>query len=237
MKKGTTTKRAAHGLGGLVHKPTLSQAQAGAEIGQVIPDKAWQEICAAFEAYGSRQRALDASKASRSNGDAQSWHTRQKAASRAIEIAMEKVEAARKKHGRFLDEASENYCLENLRRSYSHEESATMMLDEAFAKLLHAVAIIERANPQEIEIPTAATSRDMLVRDIYAALTGAGIEARLSSGFDLGRLKTVFTKDLTPFEALIAQFGIGDDCSRGARLRQPAAFSAWLRQVLANGKK
>ena len=77
----------------------------------------------------------------------------------------------------------------------------------------------------------------MLVRDIYAALTGAGIEARLSSGFDLGRLKTVLTKHLTPFEALISQFGIGDDCSRDARLRQPAAFSAWLRQVLANGKK
>ena len=228
MKKGTTTKRAAHGFGGLVHKPTLSQAQAGAEIRQAIPDQAWQEICAAFEAYGSRQRALDASKASRSKNDDQSWHTRQKAASRAIEIAMEKVGAARK-HGDFLEEASENYCLENLGRSHSPEESARMMLDEAFAKLLHAVAIIERANPQEIEIPTAATSRDMLVQDIYAALTGAGIEARASSGYYLEQLETVFTKDLTPFEALISQFGIGDE-------RQPEAFSAWIRQVLANGR-
>jgi len=228
--KGTTTKRAAYDLGGLVPEPPLSQAQASDVIGQAIPDHAWREICAAYEAYGERQRALEASKASRSKGDAQSWHTRQKAATKAIEAAMDKVSDSRKNHGRFLDEASENYSVQAVGRSYGPEESATRMLDEAHEKLLHAVAIIERANPQEIEIPTAATSRDMLVKDIHAALTGAEIEVRLSNGFDLGQMGIVRTKDLTAFEVLIGQFGIGDD-------RKPAAFSAWLRGVLADGKK
>lgn len=225
-----TTRRAAHSLGGMVLEPNLSQAEAGEIIGQAIPDTAWLGIRRAFHAYGWRQDALKTSKASRSKGDDQSWHTRKDAATKAIEAAMDKVQAAKSKHGGFLDEASENYSLETFGQSYTTDKSARRMLEDAYMKMLHALVIMERANPQEIEIPTAAHSRDLLVRDIHTVLTENGIEARLSSGFDLGQMEIVRLKDLTAFEALIAQFGIGDD-------KKPAAFSAWLRAALSHGEK
>lgn len=227
---GAMSKRAARASGGMVLEPPISQQEAGTGIGQALPDSAWLAIRSAFHAYGWRQDALKTSKASRSKGDDQSWHTRQDAATKAIEAALRKVQAARSKHGGFLDEASENYSLENLGHSYTTDQSARRMLDDAFKTMLHALVILERSSPQEIETPTAAHSRDMLVKDIYAALIESGVDVRLSSGFELGQLEFVRTKDLTAFEALISQFGIGDD-------RKPAAFSAWLRAVLSDGKK
>jgi hypothetical protein len=224
------SKRAARASGGIVMQPPLSQSQASKIIGAEIPDAAWLEIHRAFDKYGWRKRALETSKTSRSKGDDQSWHTRKDAATKSIEAALQKVQAAKSKHGGFLDEASENYSLETFGHSYTTDQSARWMLDDAYMKMLYALTIIERSNPQEIETPTAANSRDMLVRDIHAALTENEIEARLSSGFDLGQMEIVRTKDLTAFEALISQFGIGDE-------RKPAAFSAWLRGVLYAGEK
>lgn len=227
---GAMSKRAARASGGNVLEPLLSQAKAGEIIGQAIPDSAWLSIRRAFHAYGWRKDALGTSKASRSKGDGQSWHTRKDAATKAIEAAMQKVQSARSRHGGFLDEASENYSLETFGHSYMTDQSARRMLNDAYTTMLQALVIVERANPQEIEIPTAAHSRDILVRDIHAALTEGGVEARLSNGFDLGQMEIVRLKDLTAFEQLIAQFGIGDD-------RTPAAFSAWLRAALSGGEK
>lgn len=227
---GTMSKRAARASGGMVLEPPLSQPEVGMVIGQAIPDPVWQAIRRAFHDYGWRQDALKTSKASWSKGDVQSWHTRKDAATKAIEAAMSKVQAAKSKHGDFLSEASENYSLETHGHSYTSDYSARSMLEDAFMKMLHALTIIERSNPQEIETPTEATSRDMLVRDIHAALTESGIEARLSSGFVLEQMERVRIKDLTAFESLVAEFGIGDE-------KKPAAFSAWLRGVLSDGEK
>ena len=227
---GSMSKRAARVLGGIVKEPPISQAQAIEIIGQTITDEAWNKIRRAFHAYGWRQDALEASKASRSKGDTQSWYTRKDAATKAIEAAMQKVQSARSRHGGFLDEASENYSIETFGQSYTTDQSVRRMLDDAYKTMLHALVIVERSNPQEIETPTAAHSRDILVRDIHLALVESGIEARLSNGFELGQMEIVRTKDLTAFEALIARFGIGDE-------RKPAAFSAWLRAALSDGKK
>lgn len=227
---GSMSKRAARASGGMVLEPNLSQPEASEVIEQAIPDAAWSTIRRAFHAYGRRQDALKTSKLSKSNSDQQSWHTRKGAATKAIEAAMQKVQSARSRHGDFLDEASENYSLETFGQSYTTDQSVRRMLDEAYQTMFHALVIVERSNPQEIETPTAANSRDMLVRDIHAALSKSGVEVRLSNGYDLGQLEKVRTKDLTAFETLIAKFGIGDD-------RKPSAFSAWLRAVLSDGKK
>jgi hypothetical protein len=227
---GSMSKRAARASGGMVVEPNLSQVEASEIIGRSIPDAAWSAIRRAFHSYGPRQNALETSKASHSKGDDQSWHTRKGAATNAIEVALQKVQLARSRHGGFLDEASENYSLETVGQSYTTDNSVRRMLDDAFMKMFHALVIIERSNPQEIETPTAAHSRDILVKDIHAALIEGGVEVRLSSGFVLGQMEIVLTKDLTAFEALISQFGIGDD-------RKPAAFSSWLRAVLSDGKK
>lgn len=229
---GAMSKRAAHPDGGIVLEPPLSQTEAENIIEQNIPDEAWLAIRRAFHDYGRRQRGLETSKASRSKGDDQSWHTRKDAVTKAIEAAMHKLDSVRsRRHGNFLREASENYCLETFKRSHSSEQSAQSLLDDAYRKMLHALVIVERSNPQEIEFPTSAHSRDMLVRDIHDALLQSGIAARPSNGFDIGQFgRTVRLQDLTRFEQLIVNFGIGDD-------RKPEAFSAWLRGALSSGEK
>lgn len=227
---GKFTRRAATPQGGLIVEPPISQVEASGIIQREIPDLAWHRIRAAFQDHGRRQRALEASKLSRSKGDGQSWHMRKHAATTAIEAAMAKLDAARTRHGFFLEEASELYATETLGRSASASENARRALDEAYAAMLRAAAICERANPQEIATPTAAHARDLLVREIRDALASCGIEARLSTGFDLGQIEKIKLADLTAFERLIAGFQIGDD-------KRPPAFSAWLRAVLADGGK
>ena len=223
------SKRAAQSSSGFILRPPISQAMAGEIIGQRVSDTAWLEIRRAFEAYGKRKDALEASKSSRSKGDSQSWHTRQQAATKAIEAAMSKVASAKSKHGEFMHEASENFTIENFGYSHGPEYCAQQKLDTAYMLMLDALMILERANPQEIEIPTSAHSRDILVRDIHAALDKSGIGCKPSSGYDLGQLDKVGIDDLTEFERLVIAFCIGDD-------KKPAAFAAWLRGVFADGE-
>lgn len=211
----TMRKMAAFPGGGFVLPPPMEKEQAEEILGQPIPPDAWGEIRAAFAAFGRRERALEASKASRSKGDSQSWDERQKSAVSAIDTAMQKVGAAQKRHGEFLREASENYCLQRFGYSLNSSFNARRLLEEAQEKLLHAVAIIERAEAIEVETPTEATSRDMLVKDIHNALTGHGVEARASYGGKLEQNEKVLTKHLSPFEKLIAGMGINDERKAG----------------------
>lgn len=227
---GAMSKRAARPQGGVITEPPISHAEASRIMGQEIPNAAWEKIRSAFQEHGRQMRALEASKLSRSKGDDQSWHMRQMAATKAIEAAMAKLDAARSRHGAFLEEASELFAEDAFGRSSAANESARRLLDEAFAAMLRAVTIVERAEPEEIETPTAAHARDLLARAIRDALASNGIEARLSTGFDLGQLEKVGLSNLTTFERLIAGFLIGDD-------KRPAAFSAWLRGALTDGEK
>jgi hypothetical protein len=86
------------------------------------------------------------------------------------------------------------------------------MLKDAYQKILHALIIVERAEPADIPTPTAAHARDRLVRDLRDALQSCGIIAKASHGRELqlidrgvlnvGNLHVSFG-DLTPFENLI----------------------------------
>jgi hypothetical protein len=228
---GRLTKRAAEPQGGRLVEPPISRERASEIVAQEISDRAWQQIRAAFHDHGRQERALAASKLSRSKGDDKSWHMRKDGASKAIEAAMAKLEAVRSRHGFFLEEASEIYAIKSLGRSAAESENARRSLDEAYGAMLRAITIVERAEPMEIETPTTAYSRDLLVRKIRNALADDGIETRLSTGFDLGQLeRKVRLTDLSAFEKLIAGFLIGDE-------KHPAAFSAWLRGALADGEK
>lgn len=227
----TMRKMAALPGGGFVLQPPIEQDEAEKILGQIIPPEAWCEIRAAFGAFGRRERALEASKASRSKGDPQSWQGRQDSAVKAIEAAMGKVRDAKGRHGEFLREASELYNLQRFGCTLNASFNARRLLEEAHDKLIHAAAIIERAEAMEIETPTKATSRDMLVREIHTALTAHGIEARASTGYALdGTVGPVLMRDLTPFEQLIDAFGIGDE-------RTEAAFSAFVRAAIAGEKQ
>lgn len=228
--RGAFSKRAAMPQGGLIREPPISWRLAIRILGQKIPRATWQEIRRAFQDYEMGLRALKTSKLSLSKGDEQSWHLRKNAATKAVEAAMERLDSARSRHGDFLEEASEFFAVRTFGRSFGPDESARRFLDEAYALMLRAVTVIDRAEPEEIQTPTAAHARDLLVRNIRDALRASGLETRLSNGFDHGQLEKVKLEDLTAFERLIVEFLIGDD-------KKPAALSAWLRGALSDGGK
>jgi hypothetical protein len=224
---GSTTRRAATAWASWVVFP-IDKGAAETILGCTIPDEAWQAIEAAYWQYSQRLTGLTASKTSRKKDDPQGWAARQAAATRALEDALARVDAVRSKHGDFLYEASANYSLQT--HGYSLIGEVRKKLDEAFLLMVDALTIVERAEPIEIELPTEAAARDILVRDIFGALRAAGIEARASYGAALDQLERVTLTDLAPFEKLIAALQVGDE-------KRPAAFSAFVRAALAGEKR
>ena len=225
----TTTKRAASSLGGMVMEPPVDRHEAGRILGTEPSPAAWRAICAAFALYGERLDVLGASKASRKN-EGQSWHVRQTQATKALETALALAQRTLNRHGRFVDEASENYSLQQHGYSAAPEAEARMLVEDACRKLLLALVIVERAEPREIETPTAATARDDLVRALAAALEADGVDVETSPGWHLDGLgRSARLSDLTAFERLVAALGIGDD-------KKPAAFSAWVRGTLGGNR-
>lgn len=229
MTGGTTTRRAAPSLGGIVAAPPIGRADAGRIIGREISAGAWARIEAAFSDHGDALDALAASKASRKKDDPQGWHARRALALKAIEAAMHAADRARRAR-EFLDECSEAYSVQTGRGSAGPETDAARLLDEAFARLMGAAVIIERAAPMHIDVPTAAAARDLLARAVAEALTADGIAAETSSGWRLDDIDNVRLADLTDFERLMGDLGIGDE-------KKPAAYSAWLRGALSGGSR
>lgn len=226
----TTTKRAASPGAYYVIVPPIEKSKAAEIMGCDIPDEAWLKIRFAFRAFGSVLEQLSASKTSKSKGDPQGWHYRQNEAIRALEAALAKIDQARR-HGNFLEEASENYSKQTFGESSPIERNARLKLDNAYQETLGALAIVERAIPLEIELPTEATARSELVRAIWQAFIETGIDAKASTGFSLeGIVGTIRLSDLTRFERLLIEFQIGDD-------RKPAAFSAFVRSAIGGEKQ
>lgn len=227
----TTTRRAARSLGGMVMQPPITRAEAGEYLGAEIPAESWRAICTAFALYGDALDDLKTSRASKSKDpEKASWHERQKSTVKALEAALDRLQAIRK-HEEFLREASENYSMATHGSSHGLDLSADRMLREAYKKILDALIIIERAEPMEIEVPTEANARATLVRAIAGALVQDGIEARASTGFALDIPdRAPRLSDLTPFEQFLDALGIGEEMTVGA-------FSAFVRSALAGEKR
>ena len=135
---------------------------------------------------------------------------------------MERITAARRNRD-FLVEASDNYCLQTFGHSALGRFNAERNLDEAYAKLFDALVVLERANPREIETPSQAEARRILLREIREALAEAGLDASISDG--RGLPEDAAEADLTPFEQLLSAFGAHD-------AETPASFAKWVRRAL-----
>lgn len=225
-----TTRRAARSLGGMVMEPPITRDDACEYVKAGISSEAWASICRAFAQYGYVIDDLKASRVSKSKDPKKaSWSARQQSTVKALDAALDRVEAARK-HREFLHEASENYSIVNLNRSAGADLSAARLLDEAYQKISAALVIIERAKPQIVEVPTEATARAKLVRAIADALAMDGIEARASTGFDAEGLDgAALLSNLTPFEQLLDVLGIGEEMTINS-------FSRFVRSAIT-GKK
>lgn len=233
---GNTTRRAARSLGGMIMQPPITREAAGEHFGAEITAESWSEICRAFAQYGFVLDDLKASRASKSKDpNKASWHERQKNTVKALEAALDRLQVARK-HRRFLHEASENYSLVTLNRSAGADLDAANLLDEAFKKILYACVMIERAEPQIVEVPTEANARAMLVRAIAEALTKAGIKARASTGRSLDSVtdpnagRNARISDLTLFEQFLDLLGIGEEMT-------VKSFSEFVRSSISKKTK
>lgn len=223
-----TTRRAARSLGCMVMQPPITREAAGEYVKAEISDEAWGAICRAFAQYGYALAALKASRASKSKDPQKaSWHERQQNTVKALEAALDRLQATRK-HGEFLREASENYTLATFGHSHGNDMSADRMLREAYRLTLDALVIIERAQPQIIEVPTEANARTTLVRGIADALAKDGIKARASTGRNLEAVtdRDAILSDLTGFEQLLDALGIGEEMT-------VKSFSEFVRSAIS----
>lgn len=225
-----TTARAARSLGGIVMTPPITREIAANHFQAELPQQTWEKICRAFMWYGFALDDLKASRSSKSKDPKKaSWHERQKNTVKALDAALDRLGATRK-HGEFLREASENYALQTLGYSAGAEIDAQQMLNDAYQKVLHALIIIERSKPLDIEVPTEAAARTKLVRDIRDALVEAGIEAKPSTGFALDAIdRSPRLSDLKLFEQFLDLLGIGDEMTVGS-------FAEFIRSALAQEK-
>lgn len=219
----TTVRRASRDLGGIVQRPTLTRHEAEAVYGCAFPDSAWDAICAAFARYGWHLQRLEATRLSRSKDPAKAgWYAHQASTVKAIEAAMDRITAARRNRD-FLLQASDNYCIQTFGHSALGRLNAERNLNEAYSKLFDALIVIERAEPEEIETPSEAESRRILVREIREALADADLDVSVSDG--RGLPEDAAEADLTPFEQLVSAFGAHD-------AETPASFAKWMRRAL-----
>jgi hypothetical protein len=226
-----TTFRAAHSLGGFVLEPLITREESQQYLDAEVSENAWTRIVIAFGRYSETLQTLKTSRLSKSKDpDKASWHERQKSTAKALEAALDRLTAARK-HGDFLIEASENYLFTTYGHNMIPMDDAEKLICDAFDKILHALVMIERAEPQIVEVPTEASARAKLVREIYIAITSDGIEAKASNGFALDSLTRAPTlSDLSPFEQFLDALGIGEEMTE-------QSFSAFVRSALAGLKR
>ena len=127
-----TTNRAATSLARFRQNfPRLKKADFEQLLGQPLTKENWQSVEAAYRDYDNRLGNLTASKTSRKKDDPLGWYAQQKAAANAVEAALDKINAARSRCGRFLQEASENYALETHGHSAAGDMSAHKLLGDA----------------------------------------------------------------------------------------------------------
>jgi hypothetical protein len=223
---GKTTKRAARAFGSMVMQPPIPRTDFAEIMGADISDAAWSQINTAFYHYGVALDDLGMSRSAKSKDPAKaSWDTRQKATVKALEAALDRL-AATRKHDEFLREASENYSVANNGHSFGTDNSADLMLKDAYQKILHALVIVERAEPADIEVPTIAHAQGRLVSDLRDALQSCGITVEKSNGWTLDGLDhQPSLADLTPFENLIDALLVHD-------WYKIAGFSKTIRKAL-----
>lgn len=221
------TKRAARPYSAfqLVEAP-IPQDQAEFALGREISDEEWAGINFAYQRHQANLRALNSSKASRKKDDRQGWLARQTASVRDIEAAMERIERVRNRHGDFLDEASENHSIQQFGHSAHPSACALDLLTDAYRKLISAVAIVERAEPLEIEVPTEAEARKTLVSSIFEVLKPGG--AAITNGRSIEVLDECSFSMLTGFEQLIYELEIHE-------AKRPETFARWVRSAVTGG--
>ena len=218
-----TSKRAAVPSGGIVMQPPITQETAENILGEVISDQLWREIEAAFATYGKRLRALETSKMSRNKNDPESWHVRKSNSVGKLETAMRLIREIKDETGDFLTEAATDYTMRTYGRSLLSEHNPRQLLRESLKSLQHTVAIVERALPMEVDIPTKEEAERLVVRMLRDAFVNHGVNASVSDGRNLP--EDAAESELTLFEQFVAALEIHD-------AETPNALSRWLRRTL-----
>lgn len=124
----------------------------------------------------------------------------------------------------FLRACEANYRLAEYERTGSMPPPFDLnrRLDSVAQELLGILAVIERAEPFPVEVPSEAESRRMLARDVFETLKPHG--ASLSNGWEIAN-RAPGHADLSGFERLVEALEIhqGDT---------PAATARWVRAAL-----
>lgn len=198
--------------------PPVSRAEAEKTFGAPIPERAWDEIEAAFRWH--HRRLNDAGTALNANrNDPNGWATKKGKATRSLAVALEALEALDQD---FFDEIA---GLAELQSGHGANcDGWGDRLERAKGDILWLSQILHGVTPLERRVPSEAESRAQLARDVFAALTDCG--ATLSNGWKISLEDNPSAADLTGFERLagLLEIHIGNS---------PAATSKWLREAMA----
>lgn len=198
--------------------PPVSRAEAEKTFGAPIPERAWDEIEAAFRWH--HRRLNDAGTALNANrNDPNGWATKKGKATRSLAVALEALEALDQD---FFDEIAD---LAELQSGHGANcDGWGDRLERAKGDILWLSQILHGVTPLERRVPSEAESRAQLARDVFAALTDCG--ATLSNGWKISLEDNPSAADLTGFERLagLLEIHIGNS---------PAATSKWLREAMA----
>lgn len=209
------------GLGkgaGWILEPTVSIDEAAVEFGTEISETAWNNIRAAFHRHGRRLDALGGTRANENPNDARGWGRRKKHAAGALSAALKGLDSIDRD---FLGEVQELDCIGT--SGGLHEYDLQKRLGHVLDEILLVLTVVERTEPQPIEIPSEAESRQILAYDVFTALKSHG--ASLSNGWALAAGEPSYA-DLTGFERLAELLKIHEGGT-------PRATAKWLREALA----
>jgi hypothetical protein len=220
--------RAASTNSGWALDPPLQREAFEALAETAIGAEGWNDIRAAYRRFGRGQDALRASRLTRKKDDPNGWYAQKEAATRDLEVALERLGRVLALRTEFMREATSNYFLQQYGRSGGGE--IIKKLGEAHSAVLGAFVAVERADPQEIEVPSDASLRQALALEIKLAIERGGGVVTLSDGRALDCLpEGAAESDLTPFERLISAIGIHE-------AETPAALARWVRRAMGQNR-
>lgn len=217
---GPNPRRVLSTTAGWVLPPKLSKDRTEEIFGSPISSEAWRQIEIAWRDFGTGIDDLGASRINNNRNDPLSWGAQKAAVSRELEAMLKALDRIGLDNGKFLGEASESYWRDY--SPYSQMMRAEHLLDEVADRVLLALTIVERAEPEAITLPSEPDLRKHLAVRLFDILSEELGEVTLSNGWNT---EGAAPADLTAFERFISESGIHVEATADAGAR-------WVRKTL-----
>jgi len=213
--------------GGFIRK---SRAEAGAILGEEIPEEVWEEIHAAFDRFAERLAVLEAPRANHNRNDSNSYEIIRQRAIRDLErgrplrlptetlhqlavnagLAELSTPEGLRLHNQDPDRWRERFHVDRLRATDPDG-------------MRHALDLVRAAEPRPYQPASEAQARAEVTRRLRAILSEADLPTWLSNRWQIDADSE--WSELTPFELLVRAIIMPD-------AQSPRALAEWVYEAL-----